>query len=520
MILEAPSRGAVASAALVPVGQSAGISSASIGPGDQSGGSAAVATTADSASVLTPSLTVDAAIAAHVMVVISGLASDMTGTVTFTDQNGKQDVLTIGGNGTYTTDLSNLATGGLTYLLTATNPEGDVVNVDPVAMLGDGSANAPAGAAQLPNLLNGYAVRPSWYVAGVDYHVGVPTGLALKNPSTISMAGVSVNTSSHMISITGSNVTLNGYDFSLNGGWGIRITGGASNVTIENSNFMVGANNNLPIQTDSTVSNLTVLNNTFDGSGTTNPSNICAFIYYLGKGAFTAKYNSFQNAPADAIDFGGSGTTTPTVEYNVFNNLGTAAGSHPDTVQFYGSGTYNNSLISFNTIYQPRPSGEEGIQIAAQGGETITNTTVANNTIIAPSNASGVTMSYLIAVQTAGAGNINNGGVIQNNYFGIAGAYGAIYPIASGNTNWTVSNNVDLANGNIVQANNSETAAVTQVTQVTASPGSGVEFPGDKIVFTVQLSKAATVTGVPTLSLNNGGVAAYTGGSGTDFVDL
>ena len=105
------------------------------------------------------------------------------------------------------------------------DPAGNTITVDPTAMLGDGSAGAPAGTPELPNLLNGYASIPQWEVAGVDYAVGVPTGTALKDPSTISMAGVSVNTTTRVVDITGSNITLNGYDFSLHGGYVIYIGG-------------------------------------------------------------------------------------------------------------------------------------------------------------------------------------------------------------------------------------------------------------------------------------------------------
>jgi beta-glucanase (GH16 family) len=60
--------------------------------------------------------------------------------------------------------------------------------------------------------------------------------------------------------------------------------------------------------------------------------------------------------------------------------------------------------------------------------------------------------------------------------------------------------------------------AATQpsVTQVTASPGKGVEHVGDKITLTLGFNKAVTVTGKPTLTLNDGGTATYVGGSGTN----
>ena len=56
----------------------------------------------------------------------------------------------------------------------------------------------------------------------------------------------------------------------------------------------------------------------------------------------------------------------------------------------------------------------------------------------------------------------------------------------------------------------------TPVTQVTASPASGVELPGNTIILTMDFGQAVTVTGTPTLSLNDGGAATYSGGSGTN----
>jgi 20S proteasome alpha/beta subunit len=54
------------------------------------------------------------------------------------------------------------------------------------------------------------------------------------------------------------------------------------------------------------------------------------------------------------------------------------------------------------------------------------------------------------------------------------------------------------------------------VTQVIASPGSGVELPGDMVTLTLTMNEAVTVTGTPTLTLNDGGTATYTGGSGSN----
>ena len=88
-----------------------------------------------------PTLSVNAANPADVIFTIAGLQSGYSGTVTFTDSAGKSDVVRIAGNGTYSTNLSNLTDGTLTYLLTASNRAGNIVTVDPTTELG----SLPAG---------------------------------------------------------------------------------------------------------------------------------------------------------------------------------------------------------------------------------------------------------------------------------------------------------------------------------------------------------------------------------------
>ena len=195
----------------------------------------------------------------------------------------------------------------------------------------DGSANAPAGTPQMAGLLSGYVVRPPWKVAGVDYAVGVPAGTVLADPTTISIPGVELNTASHIIVISASNVTLSGYDFSTDGGWGIVIAPGVTDTVIKNSNFLVGGDQNVPINALGGMGNLTVLNDTFDGGGGTS-DNIWTMVGYSGDGVATFEYNSFLNTTEDAIEFG-SGTMTTIVQYNTYQHLGTSPGAHADAVQ-------------------------------------------------------------------------------------------------------------------------------------------------------------------------------------------
>ena len=117
---------------------------------------------------LTPTMTVNAANPANVTFTVVGLEGDEHGTVTFTDTNGLHDVVPIASNGTYSANLSNLADGTLTYLLSVTDPAGNVTKLDPTAMLGDGSANArPVHPSFQIYLLDTRSGRPGWLQASI-----------------------------------------------------------------------------------------------------------------------------------------------------------------------------------------------------------------------------------------------------------------------------------------------------------------------------------------------------------------
>jgi hypothetical protein len=302
-------------------------------------------------------------------------------------------------------------------------------------------------------------------------------------------------------------VTLNGYDFGLAGGWGIYIEPGATNTVIENSNFLVGANRNVPLYTGVGAGDLTVRNDTFNGGGGQTDV-VWALIDYKGPGTFVAQFNDFLNAPSDAIDFG-FGPMTTIVKYNVFDNLGTAPGTHPDAVQYFKVSA-SNSVIAFNTIYQPNPKGGmQGVQLDAAGGSTLTNTVIENNVIVAKGPS--IEMSYSIAV-IQDPGNTLDGAVVAHNYIDHRGAFGPTYPPSG--SNLTYFGNVNMVTGSQIPTPNG--ASSSNVLGVTATPANGIAVLGSTITLTLRLNVAAVVTGTPALVLNTGGRATFTGGSGTD----
>lgn len=176
-------------------------------------------------------------------------------------------------SGTIYADTGLTASTTYTYTVKAYDAAGNIstasnVGTSTTGVWADGFASAPAGTSQYPTLLNGYVARAPWRVAGVDYPVGYPAGTTLKDPATATLpSGVSRDSTNHVFNVSGNNVTLDGWDFSLENGWLIVPGNGVSGLTISNSNFKLGSNRNPFIWPEGNITNgMTVSNNVFDGN--------------------------------------------------------------------------------------------------------------------------------------------------------------------------------------------------------------------------------------------------------------
>jgi hypothetical protein len=310
----------------------------------------------------------------------------------------------------------------------------------------DGCAGAPSGTAQHPALLDGYATRPPWNVAGVDYAVGIPTGTVLKDWQTISQMGVSVDTTNNTVYLSGNNVTLNAIDFSLHGGAQLVITG--SNDTISNSNFVYGPSM-LP---DSAViaangSNATIENCVIDGNGPTLGAAIAnqtSLINGSNKGVMTILYNVLKNFNQHAVEANGSGGLN--YQYNLIENGGSgAAGAHVNFLQFGGATGYNSVTVQFNTTYLPTigASGGEGFQMYNNGTGNI-NGTLAYNTIVNAPDGSG--RPHIPGTSGKGVTTAN----VHDNYIDKKGSQAWFYHDANAGTLDIYTSNIDLRTGKTI----------------------------------------------------------------------
>ena len=371
------------------------------------------AVTLDTDRGLTPTVSVNALDPAHVTFTISGLEGDKSGTMAFTDIDGKQVVVDVGSNGDYSADLTSLAQGKVTYLVSETDTAGNTISFDPPITLGDGSAGAAAGTPQVPNLLSGYAVRAPWQVAGVDYAVGINAGTVLKNPTTMNMAGVSVDTSNHIVFVTGNNVVLDGWNFK---GWAVDVTG--QNATVTNSDFTQGV-----LKYDIGSVGGTVEYCKFDQSGTVPDT---APFMAFGSGTFVLQYNDFENAYHMHAQFTyGNGQSQSVIfQYNLLQNAGggSAAGAHGDFIQIFGVPTLNDVEINYNTVVQNKAGYITQGWSVGYDQQTILAGSVSNNTMIVP-GATNSDVNYAVILDSHW---INGTFTVANNYIdprGVSGSF-------------------------------------------------------------------------------------------------
>jgi hypothetical protein len=258
------------------------------------------------------------------------------------------------------------------------------------------------------------------------------------------MAGVSVDKINHVVNVTGNNVTISGYDFSLEGGWGVSVNSG-TDVTIQNSKFVVGSNGNTPIYVSPKASNVTIQNNLIDGARASTQILVAAD----GAGTTIIQYNLIENAWSRNIvmssDVGGENWI---VRYNLIANagLGFSSGAHGDWIQTYNlpSKNTNSFDVSFNTFVQNVPISQgrtQGVSaFSANSGPTsggVQTESFNKNTFIA-NNGSYVNFAIILdQTRLIGAA------TIQSNYFDTTNIGSA----NGGGGNWEFVGNYNGANG-------------------------------------------------------------------------
>jgi hypothetical protein len=248
-----------------------------------------------------------------------------------------------------------------------------------------------------------YVTRPPWNVAGVDYAVGVPSGLVLKDPAVATLpSGCSYSAS--IVTCRGSgNLTIDGWDFRLHNCTLLDIFNYTGAITIQNSWFKMGPSAQcqntwglLRIESSTLGSSLIVQDCQFNGMAPTYPAigNFISVFDARPAGTSLYRYNVFHQSVARPIS-----TTSPsdwTARYNYIEGVDYGNSAHGE-VELIGSTSLTNNLtIEYNTFLAPANYG---------GGMTTT-------WYISSGNANG---------QKFGSVNVNNNTTAINLFGGKAG---------------------------------------------------------------------------------------------------
>lgn len=324
----------------------------------------------------------------------------------------------------------------------------------------DGHLDAPTGIVQHPTLLNGYprasapnartpwplnGAQPPWMVAGVDYYVGVSMNESLQDASKARLpVGWSRDSTTRVITISGSNGVIRNWDFSGGGGYRVQIHDDGCTVT--NCKFAGASKDGFqPLLFQVNRGNAphgtlgqTVRNCTFDGAGG-DSSLFPGLISQDGRDAnLTVMHSDIKNADSDAISAGGGNTV---IKYNLIEVLGNGKDSHPDGLQ--NTGSDNAWALEFNTLYEPMKS-TQGFIIADH--PFVGNSTVRYNTFI------GNAGSYFVGAQTTCSGLLT----ISENYADVQSG-GFAYPDsvkrAGGSSHCVFFANMNLTDGSAFSNN-------------------------------------------------------------------
>jgi large repetitive protein len=326
-------------------------------------------------------------------------------------------------------------------------------NVAETFLGGDGSAAAPSGTPQYADLLYGYAVRPSWQVAGVDYAVGAHPDVVLKVPTAGNLPpGTELRVGA--IYVTGNNVTLSGYDLT---GLTVMITDSARG-TVTITDCVATSNVNIR-STVTATANLVVTYCTLDGGGMSSDPNFQLIKVWT---PLTVEYCLIQNAPA-AIYAG----APLTVMYNAMSGFAWAAGAHANAIYVIGG---SNLTIAYNTIWSGNTRNAQGLPIGIGAaialfgdGGSYDNTNISNNVVISdlPNGASYLIGYYISPPNSATRGVVSNNYVASINGFNNAnsGAFGAFYTGSTGVVQATYTNNINMNTGRAISGSNTESVA-------------------------------------------------------------
>jgi hypothetical protein len=183
------------------------------------------------------------------------------------------------------------------------------------------------------------------------------------------------------------------------------------------------------------------------------------------------------------------------------------------------------NLLGFSSTFQPSTITISVVEYAVvASGQSIAPASLITN--IANPNGDAIANEMFID-KGGGSGYLTVNGVAQPDGVWIYATSGETVQYVGGSSPGTDTLEIGIydsttnsyAFSSVISAvtiGGSQASTAPTITTVSDAPNSGVANIGQVVTFTLDLSEAVTVTGSPTLTLNDGGSAVFSGGSGSD----
>jgi hypothetical protein len=211
-----------------------------------------------------------------------------------------------------------------------------------------------------------------WNMPGVDYHVGIPSGMVLKDPTVSANLPAGASYASSTVTVTGCNVTLDSFDFTLhNTVVVVKVSGSNCTTTIQNSLFHANGTALYPLANLINLGSggsFIMQRSEYAGLAPTGGSGSGFNINYPINTPSTTStvsllYNYFHEFDSKMIQFGGTTPATAFIEkYNLFSDFGNCATppcAHGEAEYSYGgygsaptiayTGEFNTYILHFST---------------------------------------------------------------------------------------------------------------------------------------------------------------------------
>lgn len=340
--------------------------------------------------------------------------------------------------------------GGLASGGSGLCPQGTFSNPSGVS---DGCPDAPAGTpngttlVQRSNFFSSYALqsgqtyttRPPWNVAGVDYPVGIPTSVILKDPNAGGLpAGCTVNLTGNSLGGPILNCTeagdldLEGWDFTgtIAGSNGCYVIGntytgtaGQHTLTFKNNYLNRGTacygNSNAGFNDQifpGSFGTLDVENNVWDFAPPTSGPGFKPMSVGANQ-TMIFKYNYFHNIPENPINGGANGANFALLmAYNFvdgYTYAGTPNQNHGEVTDLNASGIRSQYYWYFNTIFHDNQSAQGTgtaniwFSAATNNGSSFIDNQAQNNTNVDNCSAAAVAGGATCGTQAASVTDVN-----------------------------------------------------------------------------------------------------------------